>query len=373
MAEDRLHQPHDKLAKSSFEDLPTATAFFQQYLPPSLVRLISWSSLKVVPSSYIDDRLHGSESDLLYQVALSEPGSPALPTAAFVYLLFEHQRRKDTWIALRLLSYQLRIWEQFRSTDPLSQTLPPIIPIVLAQNNQTWSLSPRFHALFALPTATGDQGQPALAQFVPDFTFRLIELAELPFEKISGTVLGTLTLRLLKAEQIGDLLSDFVWDEDLLLHLSTHHRNRILRYILGVGDIDKTSIERKLSQLKTACIQNATMTLAEQYIQQGRDEAVKKTMTLAEQYIQQGRDEAVKKTMTLAEQYIQQGRDEAVKKTMTLAEQFRQEGQAKGQLIGKIQLLQDLLGRDTTPTEALASRSLNELQALHDTLKAALP
>lgn len=401
MAEDRLHQPHDKLAKSSFEDLPTATAFFQQYLPPSLVRLISWSSLKVVPSSYIDDRLHGSESDLLYQVALSKPGSSAPPTPAFVYLLFEHQRRKDPWIALRLLTYQVRIWEQFRSSDPLSPTLPPIIPIVLAQNNQTWSLSPRFHSLFDLSTHAIESD---LARFIPDFTFRLIELAELPFDKISGTVLGTLTLRLLKAEQIGDLLSDFVWDEDLLLHLSSHHRLRLLRYILGVGDIDKTSIQRKLSQLKTAAIQDATMTLADQFRQEGREQAVKKTLTLADQFRQEGRDEAVKKTMTLAEQFRQEGReeavkkaktlaeqfrqeghDEAVKKTLTLAEQFRQEGrllgeekgrlegQAKGQLIGKIQLLQDLLGREITPAEALASRSLNELQALLDTLKAALP
>ncbi len=349
MAEGRLHQPHDKLFKSSFEDTQTAVAFFRQHLPPPLVRLISWPSLQIVPASYIDDRLRSSESDRLYRVTLRSSNPSAPPTEAFVYLLFEHQRREDPWIALRLLTYQLRIWEQFRSAHPLSQSLPPIIPIVLAQNKRAWSLSPRFHALFDLPTDDGDDGGSALAKFVPDFTFRLIQLAQLPFDKISGTVLGVLTLRALKAEQTGDLLSKLVWDERLLLRLSPHHLNQILGYVINVGDIDKTVIEQKLSKLKTAAIQDATMTLAEQYRQEGQERAMaiatKKAMAIA-----------TKKAMTLAEQYRQEG---------------RLQGQEKGQLIGKIQLLQDLLGREATPTEALSSRPLQELQALYDSLKAA--
>lgn len=334
MPEDRLHQPHDKLAKTSFEDKETAEAFFRQHLPPAIVRLISWTSLTHLPSSFIDERLRASESDRLYKVALHSPASSAYQTEAFLYLLFEHQRIEDRWIAFRLLSYQLRIWEQFRSAYPLSKTLPPIIPIVLAQNNQTWSLSPRFHALFDLPVASEDAARSDLAGFVPDFSFRLVQLANLPFEKITGTVLGILTLRVLKAEQTGDLMSDLVWDEKLLLRLSPRHRECILSYILGVGEIDKTSIDRKLTKLKTATIIDAAM--------------------------------------TLADQYRQEGQELALQKAKTLADQFRQEGRLTGQLIGKIQLLEQLLGRETTGEEALASRSIQELQALHDSLKALL-
>lgn len=369
MAEDRLHQPHDKLTKSSFEDKETAVAFFRQHLPPAIVRLLSWPSLTHVPSSYIDERLRASESDRLYRVALPPPNPSAPSTEAFIYLLFEHQRLEDRWIAFRLLTYQLRIWEQFRSAHPLSPTLPPIIPIVLAQNNQTWSLSPRFHSLFDLPTTSGDAGPSALAEFVPNFTFRLIQLAEIPFEKITGTVLGILTLRVLKAEQTGDLMSDLVWDENLLLRVSPRHRECILSYILGVGEVDKTSIERKLTKLKTATILDAAMTIADQYRQEGEQKAMAKAMTLADQYRQEGELKAMAKVMTLADQYRQEGEQKAMAKVMTLAEEHRQQGR----LIGKIQLLQDLLGRETTSTEALSSRSLDELQALHDTLKAALP
>ena len=86
-----------------------------------------------------------------------------------------------------------------------------------------------------------------------------------------------------------------------------------------MGDVDKNSIERKLTKLKTASILDAAMTIADQYRQEGQ----------------------------------------AI-------------GRLQGQLIGKIQLLQDLLGREATPAEILTARSPDELQALHDTLKAAL-
>ncbi|MBP7141284.1 MAG: Rpn family recombination-promoting nuclease/putative transposase [Opitutaceae bacterium] len=376
MPEDRLHQPHDKLTKSSFEDKETAVAFFRQHLPSSIVRLILWSSLTHVPSSYIDERLRASESDRLYRVALHPPDPSAPSTEAFLFLLFEHQRIEDRWIAFRLLTYQLRIWEQFRSAHPNSQTLPPIIPIVLAQNNQTWTLSPRFHALFDLPTEPGNAEPSALSQCIPDFTFRLIQLSELPFDKITGTVLGILTLRVLKAEQTGDLMSDHVWDEKLLLRLSPRQRECILSYILGVGEVDKTSIDRRMTKLKNATILDAAMTLADQYRQEGREQAMTKAMTLADQYRQEGREQAMTKAMTLADQYRQEGIQQALAKAATLADQHRQEGQemgrVQGQLIGKIQLLQDLLGREITPIETLASRSLDELQALHNALKAAL-
>lgn len=252
-----------------------------------------------------------------------------------MYLLFEHQRREDRWIALRLLTYQTRIWQKHRTAHPLSLTLPPILPMVLAQNNQAWSIEPRFHALFATTVETEDFGNSPLSRYVPEFAFGLIQLVALPFREITGTAMGTITLRVLKAERTGDLMSQLVWDEDLLLELSPGNLERILRYIVGVGEFDKASIYRKLNTIKSAAIKDNAMTIAEQFVQQGRDEGR-----------QEGRDE---------------GRNEG-----------RREGQEMGLLIGRIQLLQDLLGRTSTPTEALAACSVPDLQALHDTLRASL-
>ncbi len=314
---DALHQPHDKLFKSSFQDKAPAVAFFRQHLPQELIDGVEWSSLTLQPGSYIDNRFRASESDLLYRVRLHASAQGQSRPDGFVYLLFEHQRQEDRWLALRLLGYQVSIWDRFLRQSPQADILPIIIPVVLAQNRRKWTLVPRFRSLLGLPLGK----ESAWSQFVPDFTFRLIELAGLRFEEIAGTPLGILTLRLLKAERTGDLMGGAVWDEALLRKLAHAHLPRILHYIFKLADLDTATIEQKIRTLKTIAIRRTAMTVAEQYIQKGRNEG-------------------------------------------------RQEGRHEGVLIGRIQLLQSLLGQKETPTKVLAKQSLARLRALQASLEA---
>ena len=53
-SESPLHQPHDKLVKSTFSDPDNARAFLQAHLPRKLARLIDWTSLTLVSGSFID-------------------------------------------------------------------------------------------------------------------------------------------------------------------------------------------------------------------------------------------------------------------------------------------------------------------------------
>ncbi len=66
MAEDNIHQPHDKLVKATFSDLQNAHAFFEGHLDPDLVRHIDWPSLRLESGSFVDAELSASASDLLY-------------------------------------------------------------------------------------------------------------------------------------------------------------------------------------------------------------------------------------------------------------------------------------------------------------------
>jgi hypothetical protein len=201
------HQPHDKLFKAGFSDPTTAAAFLQSQLSPELSSAITWNQLALQPGSFIDSHFRHSESDLLFSAPLH--GSDCL-----IHLLFEHQVREDHWIALRLLRYMVRIWESRVKADP-SKKLPVILPIVLAQNAREWKVDPAFTSLLEIPPDLADDLQP----FVPNFTFRLIQLAEIPFEAIVGTPAGIMILRTMKAERIGSLLADPVWDEELLSQL----------------------------------------------------------------------------------------------------------------------------------------------------------
>jgi len=255
-----LHQPHDKIVKATFSDIPTASAFLQAELPPNLVPHIDWSTLRLESGSHIDAEFSASSSDLLYTARLG--GEPA-----YLYILFEHQSSEDPWIALRLLSYMVGIWRDHARKAPAGTRLPPILPLVLAQDNKPWKTTTRFADLVQAPEALAE----AIQKHTPDFAFQLVELFRMPFEKILGTPMGILTLRALKAEKISALLDDAVWDEMLMVQLQPEEFERFLRYIFDRG-IDKPDFRRKLKTITDPKLIENAMSLAEQLRQEGHQE-----------------------------------------------------------------------------------------------------
>lgn len=257
MAQEPPHQPHDKLFKAGFGDPLNAAGFLEWQLPETLALGIDWPRLRLESGSFVDSQFRHSESDLLFSAPLR--GRPCL-----IYLLFEHQRTFDPWIALRLLRYMVRIWEECLRKKPAR--LPLIVPVVLAQNARRWELSPDFASLLEIP--------PGGSEFVPNFAFRLVQLAEIPFKKIAGTPAGILVLRALKAEQTGELLGEDLWDEELIAQDKKRIFQMILRYILSAPEIDKETFTHRVRELKSADLKETAMTLAQQFRQEGHQEGL---------------------------------------------------------------------------------------------------
>jgi predicted transposase YdaD len=255
--ESPLHQPHDKLVKSTFSDPDNARAFLQAHLPRKLARRIDWSSLSLASGSFIDPEFAATSSDLLFTAQIDD-------RPAFLYILFEHQNQENPLIALRLLTYMVRIWNDHLRNNPGTTTLPPILPLVLAQDNKPWKSSTRFADLIDIPRGAGEE----LKKHVPDFEFQLVELYRMPFKKILGTPMGILTLRALKAEKLQALLDDPVWDEALLIQLSPASFEMLMRYILD-RDLDKPAFRKKLKTLNNPKLSKNAMSLAEQFRQEG--------------------------------------------------------------------------------------------------------
>ncbi|MFM8365471.1 MAG: Rpn family recombination-promoting nuclease/putative transposase, partial [Verrucomicrobiota bacterium] len=86
MPDSPLHQPHDKLVKSTFSDLDNARGFLKAHLPESVASNADWATLQLVSGSFIDPEFAATSSDLLYTVQIDR--QPAL-----IYILFEHQNR----------------------------------------------------------------------------------------------------------------------------------------------------------------------------------------------------------------------------------------------------------------------------------------
>ncbi len=260
--ESPLHQPHDKLVKSTFSDPDNARAFLQANLPSHLVRRMDWTSLNLLSGSFIDPEFAATSSDLLFSVKIDGH-------LAFLFILFEHQNQEDPLIGLRLLTYMVRIWNDYLRNNPGATKLPAILPLVLAQDNKPWKSSTRLAELIDIPEGAGAD----IKKHIPDFEFQLVELYHMPFDKILGTPMGILTLRALKAEKLQALLDDPVWDESLLIQLPSASFEMLMRYILD-RDLDKPAFRRKLQTLRNPKLSKNAMSLAEQFRQEGRQEGL---------------------------------------------------------------------------------------------------
>jgi hypothetical protein len=187
----------------------------------------------------------------------------------------------------------VRIWNDYLRNNPGATKLPPILPLVLAQDNKPWKSSTRFADLIDISEGAGEE----IKKHIPDFEFQLVELFRMPYEKILGTPMGILTLRALKAEKLQALLDDSVWDESLLIQLPSASFEMLMRYILD-RDLDKPAFRRKLQTLHNPKLSKNAMSLAEQFRQEGREE----TRSLAEQFRQEGRKEGRQEGLIFSKQ-----------------------------------------------------------------------
>ena len=170
-------------------------------------------------------------------------------------------------MALRVLAYMVRIWTEEARGQGCPPRLTPIIPVVVAQDDKVWKTSTKFHDLFKLPVEKWEE----VREFTPDFAFRLLQLVEQPFESIGGTPDGKLALRVLKAQPIGELLGEAVWEACLLKQVSKELLESLIRYTHN-EDVDKEQFWSRLKELPRADLNPETMTLADKFREEGRQE-----------------------------------------------------------------------------------------------------
>lgn len=255
-----LHQPHDKLFAAAFGVPENTAALLRAKLPPVLAAAIDWETMKAESGSFVDPGFARAHADLLFSAKVH--GRPAL-----IYVLFEHQSTRDPRLALRLLGYMVRIWARLEPKYPHPRRLPPILPVVLAQNAADWDLPERFSELLDLPEELEEGIRPHL----PDFLFHHLQLSGMDYETIPGTSSGIFVLRTMKAERLGELLGDAVWDEALIAEIPADLLEMVLRYILG-GEIDRRAFEARVRKIENPEIRSKAMTLVQVYRQEGRQE-----------------------------------------------------------------------------------------------------
>ncbi len=227
-----------------------------------------------------------------------------------LYLLFEHQSTVDPTMPLRLFGYIGEILTQHHKAHGLP--LPPVLPFVLHQGPENWNVSTAFEDLFELP----DNLASELLPFLPKFHHGLLDLSRFDPAAEENDSQLRIVLHLMKLARKRQLLEYFKWlAKNYVSQFPERLLARLLIYALHAdSELDAQQIYRSLSS----------------------------------------NPELEKRAMSVAEKLKAEG---------------KVEGLSQGLLIGKIQTLEEFLGKLLSSREDLELLSVSQLEnmkvALH--------
>lgn len=267
-----LSHPHDHLVRAVFGDPARAAALLRSVLPGTLLESLDLATLVAVPTGFIDGALRDHAADLLFTARWQ--GDETL----LVHLLIEHQSRVDRWMALRLIEYQLRIWERWRRNHPEVNALPRIVPVVLYHGDQPWPHPTRFADLIE----GRRRDRSVLLEGALDFQWWLDDLTRYSDEALRARALDAasqLTLLALKharsPAQLGERVLAWV---DLMNGAARTPGGRellflVLRYLVVVNDaIGHDFLCRELApRLDDPLAKETAMTWGERMLAQGEE------------------------------------------------------------------------------------------------------
>ena len=256
----RIINIHDKFFQETFTRQEIAGSFLTHYLPRSLLRQVDMRTLTIVKDSFIDKELREHFSDILYTVQFRG-------TELHIYLLFEHKSYREPLVALQILRYKVKIWEQYVKKHPKAAKIPPVFPMLLYHGRNKWSVPRNFQAIVK------QSGDGLLKKYIPEFSYRLCDISHLPDDKIRGDVLGKMVLLVAKyvfrpdlREKLPEILS--------LLHAVADRRTALeilevlLRYVVRATEkFDEGDIIEIMEQ--TSMGDDIMQTFIDKYINQG--------------------------------------------------------------------------------------------------------
>ncbi len=177
-------QLHDALFKATFSKVENASAELRAVLPPALVDRIDFATLALMPGSFIDPQLMGSQSDLLFRAEIGGQ-------RAFVFLLFEHQSTVDRLMAFRMLRYVVRVLERHihEVGNERALPLPAVIPVVLHHGVSGWTASTCLVELFAPELSR----LPEVNQYLPQLSLLVDDLSQIDDAGLAARNLGDFT------------------------------------------------------------------------------------------------------------------------------------------------------------------------------------
>jgi hypothetical protein len=184
-------------------------------------------------------------------------------------------------MALRLLSYQDRIWERWRTDHPKAKALPMIIPIVMYHGATPWPEARSFDALLDVPPSL----RPAVEPYLVRFTYVLHDLSEISDDELREGAMRTALAKLVAmCFKHARTAPDFVqilgrWVNVVREVASAPNgleaRGQVMRYILEVNEhVRPEALQALLEREIGPQAKDTIVTAGQQLIEQGRKQGI---------------------------------------------------------------------------------------------------
>ena len=170
--EAKPRQPHDLLVKQIFGDPKNARLELEAVLPPAVVAVLDWSTLEVLPETFIKPAFAKTQADLLFRVQLAGH-------EARIYVVFEHKSYAKAETLVQVGGYVLDVLARyFQHGGKLPA--PVVLPVVLHHSHTGWTVAQSFHELFDPEVLA----IPGVREHVPDFRVVLDDVSNLSDEAL---------------------------------------------------------------------------------------------------------------------------------------------------------------------------------------------
>jgi hypothetical protein len=190
---DPIANPHDAFFKQYLSQPAVAVDFLRQHLPAEVAALLDLTHLRLEKDSFVDERLRGAFSDLIYTTITREQ------TPVRIALLCEHKSYPDPWVSFQVLRYQVGYWVQefdrlqamppdaesgASPRRPSRPTLTPMLVLLVYHGRAAWRVPLRFaQQLSGMDDPTTPLAQ-VLARYVPDFEPHFLNVSTLDDDAI---------------------------------------------------------------------------------------------------------------------------------------------------------------------------------------------
>jgi predicted transposase/invertase (TIGR01784 family) len=205
MSQTEIINPHAMFFEKVFSRGDVAQNFLQNYLSETIVNRLDLTTLHLENESFISNELKSSQADLLFSVrTINEQ-------ILFIYILLEHKSFIDRWVMLQLLGYIVKICERQREINKLNRQeikkqnqvdgkpensgieteyLEPVLPVIIYHGKAEWGEKKKFSSVF--------HDSESYQKYIPDFTYELINTAELNSDLFKGNVIVHVALMVMK-------------------------------------------------------------------------------------------------------------------------------------------------------------------------------